>query len=163
MNTIKQEFPIPHIQDMFNTLCEARIFTKLDIESAHHQIKTHPDDKLKTGFITQDGCFQWKVMPFGLKNAPFTLQRIIHKILKDAINIFVLAYIDDICIFSRTEEENLEYIKWALNRLSKAGLRINIDKCDFLKKEIKILGFTIGRGQIKITESHLNQTVNNKE
>lgn len=56
-----------HTQDMFNMLCKTQVFTKLDLEAAHHQIEIHPDDQHRTGFITQDGCFQWKVMPFGLK------------------------------------------------------------------------------------------------
>ncbi|KRH93475.1 LTR retrotransposon [Pseudoloma neurophilia] len=158
MNTIRQQYPIPHIQDMFNLLKKARVFTKLDLESAYHQVRIHPDDQAKTGFITQDGIYEWKVMPFGLKNAPFTFQRIINKVLKDAINIFVLVYLDDICIFAENEDENLRYVQWVLTRLREVGLKINVKKCQFLKSTVQFLGFQVGNGKISLTDDQLAET-----
>ncbi|KRH91773.1 putative LTR retrotransposon, partial [Pseudoloma neurophilia] len=154
LNTVKQEFPIPHTQDVLNLLRNAKVFTKIDLESAYHQIEMDPDDQEKTGFITQDGCFQWKVMPFGLKNAPFTFQRIVQRVLKEAIGVFVLAYIDDICVFSESIEENLNHTRWVLTKLHEVGLKINVKKCEFLKHEIRFLGYMVGNGSIWITKEH---------
>lgn len=145
---MKQTFPLPHTENLFNSLQKAAFFTEIDLESAYHLVEIADSDKEKTGFITQDGCYVWNLLPFGLKNAPFTFQKIVTKILREALNKFVLCYLEDICMFSKNENQHLRHLKWVLEMMTQAGLKINLRKCSFLQLQIKFLGYMIGRGKM---------------
>ncbi|KRH93960.1 LTR Retrotransposon, partial [Pseudoloma neurophilia] len=128
--------------------------SKIDLESAYHQIEIHEDDQAKTGFITHSGFYEWTVMPFGLVAAPFTFQRIINHVFKEALNKFVICYLDDILIYSRTQEEHYKHLEWVFNRLGEVGLKANLKKCEFLKKSVQFLGFNINDGKFSIRSEH---------
>jgi hypothetical protein len=108
--TKKDNYPLPRIDEIMDSLNEAKWFTTLDLASGYWQIKVKPEDQEKTAFITKFGTFEFKVMPFGLCNAPATFQRTMDKVLGDAKGKFVMVYLDDVIIYSKTFEEHLQHL-----------------------------------------------------
>ena len=146
--TKKDRYPLPLIRETLNNISQAKWFTKLDIIAAFHKIRIAQGDEWKTAFRTRYGLYEWLVTPFGLANGPSTFQKYINWTLKDFLDDFVSAYIDDILIYtngSRAEHE--EQVKKVLAKLQAAGLQIDIDKCEFSVKSTKYLGFIIEAGK----------------
>ena len=111
----------------------------MDLYSGFWQIPMNPADIEKTAFTSPLGLFEWKFMPFGLTNAPATLQAVMEKVLAPVLWKTCVAYIDDLVIFSQTEEEHLEH----LSLLDEAGLRMKVEKCHFGVKRMQLLGFDV--------------------
>ena len=103
----------------------------------------------KTAFVTRYGSFEYTVMPFGLCNAPATFQRVMNHLLREGLDSFVLVFLDDILIYSRTKEEHLRHIQAVLNRLKAEKFFGRIEKCDFFRTEVEYLGFDVGAEGIK--------------
>ena len=124
-------------------LGQARVFSELDLASCYHQIAVKEEHIQKTAFRTQQGHWEFIVMPFGLCNAPASFQRLISKVLTGTIGDFILVYLDDILVFSRTIEEYWEHLPQALQRLREAKLYGRLHKCEFLKDKVDYLGFEV--------------------
>ena len=141
--TIKDKFPLPRIDTLLDRLGNARVFSKLDLASGYHQIAMAETSIDKTAFRTNIGHWEFLVMPFGLCNAPATFQRLMNRVFKDELNSFILVYLDDILIFSRSIEEHWGHLRRALTRLREAKLYGRLHKCEFLKDRVDYLGFEI--------------------
>ena len=140
-------FPLPRVDDSLDQLSHSRYFTTLDLASGYWQVLVDPVSKEKTAFVTHSGLFEFSVMPFGLKNAPATFQRLMETVLAGLIRNVCLDYLDDIIITGRSFAEHLENLRKVLMRLREAGLRLKPSKCHFAMKEVEYLGYRVsGKG-----------------
>ena len=146
--TIADAFPLPRIDDIFDRLSGSKWFSTIDLKSGYWQVKMAEDSISKTAFSTPDGHYEFLRLPFGLKNAPAEFSRIMHQVFGDLK--FVQIYLDDLTIHSLTFEEHLEHLRIVFERILIVNLRLNLKKCEFFKKEIKLLGHIIGRDSLKM-------------
>ncbi|UYV79479.1 hypothetical protein LAZ67_17002785, partial [Cordylochernes scorpioides] len=141
--TKKDVYPLPRIDDTLDCLQGARFYSSMDLQSGYWQIDVEEADREKTAFITPDGLYEFKVMPFGLCNAPATFERMMDGLLKGLKWTICLCYLDDIVVFSDDFEEHLRRLQLVLGCLRKAGLCLNSGKCRFGAKTITVLGHEV--------------------
>ena len=141
--TIPDTFPIPNIDDMLDKLAGAKFFSKIDLTDGFWHIPIKMTDRDKTGFMTSEGLYRWKMLPMGLTNSPSIFQRVMQTVLRKELNKFCMVYIDDIIIFSNTIEEHIEHVKAVLTALHKHKFFAKLSKCKFLVEEIDFLGHVI--------------------
>ena len=158
--TIKNCYPAPRIDDLLDQLKEAIYFSKLDLHSAYHQVRVAEQDAWKTAFKTKQGLYEWLVMSFGLTNAPATFMRLMNDVLRPFLDDFVIVYLDDILIFSKTWEEHLKHVKQTLDVLKREKLHVKLSKCEFGKTSLNYLGHIVGGGELKIDPSKVAVIVN---
>jgi len=158
--TEKDAYSLPLIDEIFDGLNGATVFSTLDLYSGYHQIPMHPESIDFTSFTTIFGNFNFNVMPFGLTNAPATFQREMNKILFPLIGKCVYNFIDDILVFSKTKEEHLTHLNEVLSIFRKNNLKINIEKCSFMKKEVKVLGHLLTNKGLRPLPDKIEAIVN---
>jgi len=146
--TVKNRYPLPRIEDLFDRLRGATCFSKIDLDSAYHQVRVKPDDIPKTAFTTRYGHFEFLVLSFGLTNAPATFQTLMNDVLRPYLDKFVIVYLDDILIYSRNREEHLEHVRLVLEALRQHKLYAKMAKCEFLQTKIGFLGHVLQQGSI---------------
>lgn len=147
--TIDDKFPIPNIDSLFDKLGRSQYFTTLDLAKGFHQILVDEKDRNKTAFSTPQGHYEFVRMPFGLKNAPATFQRMMNHVLREYINKICVVYLDDILIFSTSIQEHIDSIDKIFKKLREANLKIQVDKCKFFSKETEYLGHVLTNEGIK--------------
>ena len=143
--TRKDAFPLPMIEDSLNMLAGQQWFCSLDLASGYWQVQLSPEAKEKTAFATQSGLYQFRVMPFGLCNAPATFERLMSQVLRGLQWERCLIYIDDILIFGATFAETLDNLQAVLMRISQFGLQLKSSKCELFQTELPFLGHIVGR------------------
>ena len=147
--TKKDAYPLPRTQEVFDQLRGAEVFSTLDLKSGYWQMPMSETSKEKTAFTCHLGLFEFNRLPFGLTNAPAMFQRAIASVLTGLIGRCVMLYIDDIVVFSKTEEEHAKHLREVLQRLRKTGLQLKLSKCSFGKREIDLLGHRVDAVGIK--------------
>ncbi|GKF10959.1 putative reverse transcriptase domain-containing protein [Tanacetum coccineum] len=129
--TIKNRYPLPRIDDLLDQLQGSQYFSKIDLKSGYHQLRVHEDDIPKTAFRTRYGHFEFTVMPFGLTNAPAVFMDLMNRVCRPYLDKFVIVFIDDILIYSRTQEEHEMHLGLVLELLKKEKLYAKFSKCEF--------------------------------
>ena len=140
--TVKDVFPLPRVDDVFDQMKNAKFFSKLDMQQGYHQMRVKPDDVHKTAFRTRFGNWSWLVMPFGLCNAPASWQRLMQVTL-EGLERFCAVYLDDIAIWSATADEHVQHVTAVLQRLRKHRLFAKMKKCVFMQPSMEYLGHVI--------------------
>ena len=146
--TIKNRYPLPLIQELFDQLHGAKWFSKLDLRSGYHQVRIHPDDIAKTAFRTRYGHYEFLVLPFGLTNAPATFMQLMQSIFAPHLDSFVIVFLDDILIYSKTKAEHEQHLRVVLELLRENQLYAKLSKCEFMKQEIQFLGHVVSQAGI---------------
>jgi hypothetical protein len=143
--TIKNKYPMPRIEDLFDQLRGASVFSKIDLRSGYHQLRIRPSDIPKTPFITKYGLYEFMVMSFGLMNAPAYFMYLMNSVFMDYLDKFEVVFIDDILIYSQNEQEHEEHLRKVLQRLRDCQLYAKLGKCEFWINEVLFLGHIINR------------------
>ena len=153
--TKRNNTPLPRTDEMFDRLGEACFFSKMDLKTGFHQIRVKDSDIEKTAFNTKYGKFEYLVLPMGLCNAPATFQTLMNKIFADVMDIFIVVYMDDLLVFSRTKEEHFKHLRFVLRRLKEHQLYVSPKKCSFFQEEVDFLGLVVGKRGIRVGDDRI--------
>ncbi|MCO5588021.1 hypothetical protein L7F22_041975 [Adiantum nelumboides] len=152
--TIKNRFPVPRVEDLFDKLQGSTYFSRIDLKSGYHQIRIVDEDIVKTAFCTMFGLYEYLVMPFGLTNAPATFNRMMERIFRPHCN-FTRVFFDNVIIYSKTIEEHKEHLKVIFQALRDNKLYVNQKKSEFFLQEIQYLGHIISKNGIRMDPAKL--------
>jgi hypothetical protein len=141
--TIKNKYPLPRIDILFDQLAGAKVFSKVDIRLGYHQIKIHPEDVRKTAFSTRYGLYEYLVMSFRLINALAHFMYMMNSVFMPELDKFVVVFIDDILVYSKNEDEHEQHLRIILQCLYDQQLYGKFSKCEFWLKEVPFLGHVI--------------------
>ncbi|GJX98228.1 putative reverse transcriptase domain-containing protein, partial [Tanacetum coccineum] len=141
--TVKNRYPLPRIDDLFDQLQGSRVYSKIDLRSGYHQLRVREEDISKTAFRTRYGHYEFQVMPFGLTNAPAVFMDLMNRVCKPYLDRFVIVFIDDILIYSKSRKEHEGHLKLILNLLKKEELYAKFSKCEFWLSKVQFLGHVI--------------------
>jgi hypothetical protein len=157
--TIKNKYPLPRIDILFDQLAEAKVFSKIDLRSGYHQIKIKPCDIPKTVFSTRYGLYEYLVMSFGLTNAPAYFMYLMNSVFMPELDKFIVVFIDDILIYSKTKEDHANHIRVVLQRLRDHRLYAKFSKCEFWLDSVKFLGHTISSEGISVDPTKVQEVM----
>src|SRR5438105_8362242 len=158
--TIKNKYPLPMIDDLFDQLKGAKFFSKIDLRSGYYQWKIWIEDIPKTTFSTRYGHYEFTVMPFGLTNAPAYFMNLMNKIFMEELDQFVVVFIDDILIYSKSAEEHEQHPRIVLERLRAHELYAKFSKCEFWLQEVAFLGQIITEKGVAVDPSKVEAILN---
>ena len=157
--TIKNKYPLPRIDDLFDQLRGACVFSKIDLRYGYHQLKIRATDIPKTAFTMRYGFNEYIVMSFGLTNAPAYFMYLMNKVFMEFLE-FVVVFIDDILVFSKMEEEHAEHLRLVLQKLREHKLYAKRSKCEFWLKEVSFLGHVVPNGGMAVDPSKVRDVLN---
>jgi hypothetical protein len=160
--TIKNEYPLPRIDILFDQLAGAKVFSKVDIHLGYHQIKIHPEDVPKTAFSSRYRLYEYLVMLFELTNAPGHFMYLVNSVFMPELDKFVVVFIDDILIYFKSEEEHARHLRVILQRLWDHQLYAKFSKCAFWLKEVPFLGHIISAEGIVVDPSKVQEVLDSK-
>nr|GEX65058.1 putative reverse transcriptase domain-containing protein [Tanacetum cinerariifolium] len=141
--TVKNRYPLPRIDDVFDQLQRTSVYSNNDLRSSYHQLRIQEEDIPKTDFRTRYGHYEFQVMPFGLTNAPAVFMDLMNRVCKPYLDKFVIVFIDDILVYSKNEKEHEEHLKAILGLLKKEELYAKLSKCKFWIPKVQFLGHVI--------------------
>lgn len=148
--TVKNKYPLPRVEDLIDQLQGAKVFSKIDLRSGYHQIRIDEKDVDKTAFRTRYGHFEYLVLPFGLTNAPATFMDLMQQIFHNQLDRFVIVYLDDILVYSRTTEDHHKHLREVLDTLRKHKLYAKLSKCHLYQSSVSFLGHIISSNGVQM-------------
>ena len=157
--TIKNKYPLPRIDILFDQLSKAKVFCKVDLRSGYHQIKIRPEDIPKTTFSTRYGLFEYLVMSFGLTNAPAHFMYLMNSVFMPELDKFVVMFIDNILVYSQNEEEHAEHLRIFFTRLRDNQLYAKFSKCKFWLNKIPFLGHVLSGDGISVDPTKVQEVL----
>jgi len=158
--TIKNKYPLPRIDLLFDQLDGAKVFSKIDLRSGYHQIKIKPEDVPKTAFTTRYGLYEYLVMSFGLTNAPAHFMYLMNSVFMPELDKFVVIFIDDILIYSKTKKEHVEHLRIVLTRLREHQLYAKFSKCEFWLDKVHFLGHVLSAEGVAVDPGKVEDVLN---
>src|SRR5262249_51971146 len=148
--TVKNKYPLPRIDDLFDQLYGVSHFSKIDLRSGYHQLKIRQDDVPKTAFRTRYGHYEFLVLPFGLRNAPAAFMDLMNCVFRPYLDKFVVVFIDDILVYSKSQKEHEEHLAIVLQVLRENQLYAKLSKCEFWLDKVCFLGHVISKEGIQV-------------
>ncbi|GJT06368.1 putative reverse transcriptase domain-containing protein [Tanacetum coccineum] len=158
--TVKNRYPLPRIDDLFDQLQGSSTYSKIDLRSGYHQLRVRDEDIPKTAFRTRYGHYEFQVMPFGLTNAPAVFMDLMNRVCKPYLDKFVIVFIDDILIYSCNKEEHTDHLRIILELLKKEKLYAKFSKCDFWISIVQFLGHVIDSQGIHVDPAKIEAVKN---
>ncbi|KAI3792869.1 hypothetical protein L2E82_06760 [Cichorium intybus] len=158
--TIKNKYPLPRIDDLFDQLQGASCFSKIDLRSGYHQLKVRGEDVAKTAFRTRYGHYEFMVMPFGLTNAPAAFMDLMNRVCRPFLDRSVIVFIDDILIYSKSKDEHEKHLREILDLLRRVKRYAKFSKCEFWLDEVQFLGHVICKDGVKVDPSKVEAVMN---
>ncbi|GJZ07862.1 putative reverse transcriptase domain-containing protein [Tanacetum coccineum] len=158
--TVKNRYPLPRIDDLFDQLQGSSIYSKIDLRSGYHQLRVREQDIPKTAFQTRYGHYEFQVMPFGLTNAPAVFMDLMNRVCKPYLDKFIIVFIDDILIYSKDKKEHEEHLKAILELLKKEKLYAKFSKCEFWIPKVQFLGHVIDSRGIHVDPAKIESIKN---
>ncbi|TLX68501.1 RNA-directed DNA polymerase, partial [Labilibacter sediminis] len=152
---MKNRYPLPRIDDLFDQLQGASYFSKIDLRSGYHQLKVHHDDIPKTAFRTRYGHYEFLVMPFGLTNAPAAFMDMMNRVCRPMLDKSVIVFIDDILVYSKTEDDHASHLRDVLEILREEKLYAKFSKCEFWLRQVQFLGHMVSGEGISVDPSKI--------
>ncbi|WVZ76151.1 hypothetical protein U9M48_024149 [Paspalum notatum var. saurae] len=160
---MKNKYPLPHIDILFDHLAGAKVFSKIDLRSDYYQIKIREEDIPKTAFSTRYDLYEYLVMSFGLTNAPAFFTYMMNSVFMNELDKFVVVFIDDILVYSKSEKEQEEHLRIVLPRLRELKLYAKFSKCAFWLKEVSFLGHILSEKGVAVDPSKVDDVLNWKQ
>jgi hypothetical protein len=158
--TIQNKYPLPQIEDLFDQMKGASVFSKIDLRSGYHQLRIRESDLPKTAFCTRYGLYEYTIMSFRLMNAPAYFMYLMNKVFMEYLDKFVVVSIDDILIYSKIEEEHEEHLRLVLEKLRANQLYAKFSKCKFWFTQVVFIGHVISVGGVSIDPGKVRDVLN---
>ena len=156
---MKNKYPLPRIEDLFDQLKGADVFSKIDLRSGYYQLRVKEGDVPKTAFRTRYGHYEFLVMPFGLTNAPAAFMDLMNRVFRPYVDQFVVVFIDDILVYSKDAQEHEQHLRIVLETLREKKLYAKLNKCDFWLKKVSFLGHIVSAEGIRVDPAKIEAVV----
>ena len=160
--TVKDSYPLPRIEDIFVHLSKAKIFSTLDLCSGYNQIRLSKESQQYTAFSCEFGFFEYRVLPQGVTNGCSSFQRIMMNVLEGHIGVRCFVFLDDVIIYSESDDDHLKDVQMIIERLRQYNLKIKLSKCKFAKRKIEYLSHIIHNGTLSTNPEKVSAVTNFK-